>query len=171
MATDAPAVPNTADILLGAMHTLTNAVAALVGSMTGFVPQIEGLVEASREVKASNEALIDTLEEQAKVTRKGKTKLDIDSPEKFDGTPENAVPFTQACQFYFGAKGESDTQQMITFALSKIKGGTNGMATAWANQQRALPRPTSPGTLLLLCSTSTSNYRTTQRRRFITLGP
>jgi len=128
----APAVPNTADILLGAMHTLTNAVAALVGSMTGFVPQIEVLVEAS------NEALIDTLEEQAKVTKKGKTKLDIDSPDKFDGTPENAVPFTQACQFYFGAKGESDTQQMITFALSKIKGGTNGMATAWANQQRAL---------------------------------
>ena len=141
MHTDAPAtpaVPNTADILLGAMHTLTNAVAALVGSMTGFVPQIQIPVDASTEVKKSNEALIDTLEEQAKVVKKGKTKLDIDSPEKFDGTPENAVPFTQACEFYFGAKGESDIQQMITFALSKIKGGTNGMGTAWANQQRAL---------------------------------
>ena len=140
MTTDAPppAAPSTADILLGAMNTLTNAVAALVGSMTGFVPQIQTLVDASKEVKASNEALIDTLEEQAKVVKKGKTKLDIDSPEKFDGTPENAMPFTQACEFYFGAKGEGDVQQMITFALSKVKGGTNGMATAWANQQRAL---------------------------------
>lgn len=141
MATDTPAaptVPNIADILLGAMHTLTNAVAALVGSMTRFVPQIEVLVQASREVKTSNEALIDTLEEQVKVVKKGKTKLDFDAPEKFDGTPENAVPFTQACEFYFSAKGENDIQQRITFALTKIKGGTNNMATVWANQQRAL---------------------------------
>lgn len=113
------------------MHTLTNAVVVLVRSMTGFVPQISSLIDTSREIKAPNEALIDTLEEQAKVVKRGKTKIDFD-------TPKNAVPFTQACEFYLSAKGESDPQQWITFTLSKIKGGTNNMATVWANQQRAL---------------------------------
>ena len=133
--TNAPTAPSTADIVLGGLHTLTNAVAALVASMTGFVPQIETLVEASKEVKASNEALIDTLEVQAKATKRNKTKLNFDAPEKFDGTPENAVPFMQACEFYFAAKSENEVQQRVTFTLSKIKGRTNNMATVWANQQ------------------------------------
>ena len=63
MATDAPpAAPSTAEVLLSAMNTLTNAVAALVRSMTGFVPRINQLIKASKEVKTSNEALSDTLD-------------------------------------------------------------------------------------------------------------
>jgi len=69
---------------------------------------------------------------------KNKAKLAFDAPEKFDGTPENTVPFTQSCEFYFKAKKEDDLTQQLTFALSKVKGGTGNMATVWANQQQGL---------------------------------
>ena len=125
---------STADILLTAMATLTNAVASLVSSVTGFTPKIDELIAQSKVNNETTETLIETLDKD----RQKRSKLAYDPPEKFDGTPENAIPFGQACAFYFKAKGEEDGTNKITFALSRIKGGTGNMATAWANQQRAL---------------------------------
>ena len=119
--------------LYNMLTTLTNSIASLVGSMTGMVPLINQAITASATASKASEELNDTLKE----AQKTKSKLAFNPPEKFDGTPENTVPFTQSCTFYFGAKREEDTQQCVTFALSKIKGGTNNMATVWANQQRA----------------------------------
>ena len=134
MHADPPAQPNTANILLTAMTNLADMVNNLVAAMFQMQPSINALITQSTLTNTTTETLVEAIEKgNAK-----KSKVAYDAPDKYDGTPENAVPFCQACAFYFEAKGEEEHKNKIIFALSKVRGGTNNMATIWANQQRKL---------------------------------
>ena len=138
MHTDPPAALSTANILLSAMTTLTETVNNLVAAKFSMQPQINALITQSTLGNATTETLVEAIEN----SNKKKSKLAYDAPDRYDGTPENAVPFCQSCAFYLEAKGEEENKNKIIFALSKVKGGTNNMATAKADfrQPHRLPR-------------------------------
>lgn len=134
--------PSPADILLMAMANVKMGINALISILGGFGPQLKEYVMAAKEMNTTTEMLVDTIEKEQKLRegREQKRRLKVEPPDNFDGMPKNTIPFTQACVFYFEAMeiGEKEIQAKITFALSKTKGGVNGVVTAWANQQRAL---------------------------------
>ncbi|KAF5332819.1 hypothetical protein D9611_005481 [Ephemerocybe angulata] len=63
-------------------------------------------------------------------------KLKPDPPKEFNGAPERAGGFIAELEMYYDIMDVDDTKQQIIFALSKIKGGTNDMASHWADSQR-----------------------------------
>ena len=64
-------------------------------------------------------------------------KLKPEAPEAFDGSSDKVMAFLTACNLYFIATKETDEQTKIVYALSKIKGGKDDMATKWADAKRA----------------------------------
>jgi len=65
-------------------------------------------------------------------------KLDVTAPEKFSGSPEKVDGFLNALVFYFKGKKIASDEARIIFTLSIIVGGTNNIATNWADLQRKL---------------------------------
>jgi hypothetical protein len=64
------------------------------------------------------------------------TKLKPEQPTAFDGNQQRVTAFLTELQFYFATIKQSEDESMIAYALSKIKGGKNDIATRWADQQR-----------------------------------
>jgi hypothetical protein len=68
------------------------------------------------------------------LTHKSKIpKIKPDTPEAFDGKPDHVMSFLAALTVYYSALGEENNKNMILFALSRIKGGKENVASRWAD--------------------------------------
>jgi hypothetical protein len=56
-------------------------------------------------------------------------KIKPDAPEAFDGKPEHVMSFLTTLTVYYSALGEDNNKNMILFALSRIKGGKENVAS------------------------------------------
>jgi hypothetical protein len=63
-------------------------------------------------------------------------KIKPDAPEAFDGKPDHVMSFLAALTIYYSALGEENNKNMILFALSRIKGGKENIASRWAGTKR-----------------------------------
>lgn len=120
------------DYMYQALGSLADSVANLVAAVSGYQPALAQASEALAQSAAASTQVSEALAQRA-----DKPKTKPDPPETYDGKPEDAQAFLDACVLYFKHIGEADELRQISYALSKIKGGTNGMASAWANSQRA----------------------------------
>ena len=63
-------------------------------------------------------------------------KIKPDAPEPFDGKSEHVMSFLAPLTVYFNTLKETNNKNMILFALSKIKGGKESVASRWADAVR-----------------------------------
>jgi hypothetical protein len=63
-------------------------------------------------------------------------KIKPESPEAFDGKTDHVMSFLAALTVYFSALNEENDKNMILYALSKIKGGKENVASRWADAKR-----------------------------------
>jgi hypothetical protein len=63
-------------------------------------------------------------------------KIKPEAPEAFDGKPDHVMSFLAALTVYFSALKEENDKNMILYALSKIKGGKENVASRWADAKR-----------------------------------
>ncbi|KAG2004387.1 hypothetical protein CC2G_002948 [Coprinopsis cinerea AmutBmut pab1-1] len=147
-----------------ALGSLADSVANLVAAVSGYQPALAQASEALAQSAAASTQVSEALAQRA-----DKPKTKPDPPETYDGKPEDAQAFLDACVLYFKHIGEADELRQISYALSKIKGGTNGMhlhgqilnglrsslTPSLTMTGRASPRPSSP----------TSRSRTPEQKR------
>jgi Retrotransposon gag protein len=130
-----PAQPTNNWVTLGTMLTsLTNSVQGLVNYVSGREATITAAATSLQASAEANQAAAEALE--AKVDPKPKTKAE--KPDPYHGEPAKAVAFIQEMEFYFRSAKEKDVLQKIMVTLSLIRGGTNDIASTWANGQREL---------------------------------
>lgn len=93
--------------------------------VSGLINAIAGLVPVWTRTAESVDTLAQTMAQPKPA------KLDIEKPKEFNGEPEKVDSFIRSCTFYFKGKHISDEDQMINFALSKIKDGKGNIAENW----------------------------------------
>ena len=110
------------------MDNLLNGIANLITSLNSLAP-----IWTATATAIQNQTIATTA---ATTATTAVPKLKPEQPSIFDGNQQRVNAFINELRFYFSALKVTDSAQMITYALSKIKGGKNDLATRWADQQR-----------------------------------
>ncbi|KAL0057030.1 hypothetical protein AAF712_016349 [Marasmius tenuissimus] len=98
------------------------------------LPWIQSIAHASGNTSTATERISGNID---KFTNR-EPKLDISPPEKFAGSPEKVDAFVNALVLYFKGKKIKTDEGRIIYALSMVVGGTNDVATNWADLQQKL---------------------------------
>jgi hypothetical protein len=120
--------------LNGLLTTLVTTITTLTNFVAGREQTITAAAESLQASAEANQAAAEALEAKAEVKPKTKAK----EPEVYAGEPDKAIAFIQEIAFYFRSVKEKELLQMVMVTLSYVKGGTNNIATTWANSQRQL---------------------------------
>jgi len=106
------------------MDTLITAIGSLVQAITNLIPSWDATAQAIHDQAAATITAAST-----------KPKLKPEQPSPYDGNQQRVNAFVAELQLYFLVLNINDSSQKIFYALSKIKGGKNDIATRWADQQ------------------------------------
>ena len=106
------------DALLNGLNTLITAINTLVPIWSQTATAIQNHTTATTAASAAQ------------------PKLKPEQPPIFDGNQQRVNAFINELHFYYLTLKITDESDQITYALSKIKGGKNDIATRWADQQR-----------------------------------
>jgi len=114
----------------------------LAGAVVVLTKVLAPVITGLREVKESNEIHTQQVINKAnKFLAPYKEKADLpkikpDPPEIFDGKPSHVMPFLTTLHVYFDAIQEKNLHTKTIFALSRIKGGKDDIASNWAAAKR-----------------------------------
>jgi hypothetical protein len=78
---------------------------------------------------AGQTTAINTKADESIAQKSNLPKIKPDAPESFDGKPEQVMSFLATLTVYYSALKEETHKNMILFALSRIKGGKENVAS------------------------------------------
>jgi len=105
------------------MDALITAIQSLVNGLASLIPTWDAVGQAIHDQTTAT-------------TNIHKPKLKPEPPSTYDGNQQRVNAFIAELQLYFMTLKIEDEAQKISYALSKVKGGKNDIATRWADQQR-----------------------------------
>ena len=120
--------------LQSALEAFATMIGNFTSALTGFMPGLSTAATTISQAAQQQGALAMEINKLRQVD--AAKKLKPEAPGVYDGTGSKAQGFLLELEMYFDALGVEDKDQRITYALSKIKGGTGDIATHWANAQR-----------------------------------
>jgi hypothetical protein len=131
----APLLTAVTEASMQQVGAVENQTAALVERQA---QQTAVIQEQNQTIQVALAALVKAQEQQVKQNQEKAAlpKLKPEAPESFDGNPDRVMSFLTACNLYFIATKEKDEQTKVVYALSKIKGGKDNMASKWADAKR-----------------------------------
>lgn len=114
--------------------TQVSLAALLLGLAAALHAVFQNYIESSIKAHTKVEEYIDR-DKKHKEKMDQRPKVEIEKPEKFDGKPENAIPFLTACLTYLHFKKETNWVNQILFVLSMVDGGKGKIGKQWVDSK------------------------------------
>ncbi|KAF8886881.1 hypothetical protein CPB84DRAFT_1749860 [Gymnopilus junonius] len=108
-------------------------ISGLIDIGTGLITQLTNLITVQH---TTNQTLLAHTQAQPTVNVNTSASIKPEQPRNYDGNPNCVTAFIQELRAYFYMANVMDIQKQIFFAISKIHGGRNDIATAWSDAIR-----------------------------------